>query len=50
MKSYLVTILCDISVEAENEIEAESKALDKIEMCVDSCQVKNVEREDDEDE
>ena len=50
MKVYNVTIEGDISVEAENELEAEKEALLDIGFCFDSYQVVGVECLDDEDE
>lgn len=37
MKMYEVTIIGEISVEADNEIEAENKAYDEILFAFDSC-------------
>lgn len=50
MKVYNVTIEGDISVEAENELEAEKEALLDIGFCFDSYRVVGVECYDDEDE
>lgn len=50
MKLYNVTIEGDISVEAENEVEAEKEALLDIGFCFDSYRVVSVECFDDEDE
>lgn len=50
MKVYNVTIIGDITVEAENELEAEKEALLDIGFCFDSYRVVGVECFDDEDE
>lgn len=50
MKVYNVTIEGDVSVEAENELEAEKEALLDIGFCFDSYRVIGVECFDDEDE
>lgn len=49
MKMYEVTIIGEISVEADNEIEAELKALDEFHFTFDSCRVAGVDCLDDED-
>lgn len=43
MKVYNVTIIGDITVEAENELEAEKEALLDIGFCFDSYRVVGVE-------
>lgn len=50
MKVYNVTIKGDVSVEAENELEAEKEALLDIGFCFDSYRVVGVECLNDEDE
>lgn len=49
MKMYEVTIIGEISVEADNEIEAELKALDEFHFTFNSCRVAGVDCLDDED-
>lgn len=46
---YEVTIIGEILVEADNEIEAELKALDEIYFAFNSCRVAGVDCLDDED-
>lgn len=46
---YEVTIIGEISVEADNEIEAELKALDEFHFTFNSCRVAGVNCLDDED-
>ena len=48
MKVYNVTIIGDITVEAENEIEAKREAI--FDCCFDSYRIVSVECYDDEDE
>lgn len=50
MKVYNVTIEGDISVEAENELEAKKEALLDIGFCFDSYRVVGIECFDEEDE
>lgn len=46
---YEVTIIGEILVEADNEFEAELKALDEIHFAFNSCRVAGVDCLDDED-
>lgn len=50
MKVYNVTMLCEVSVEAFSESDAEYRAAEEVMDCVDWCEVKSVECFDDEDE
>lgn len=50
MKTYEVTILCNIAVEAFSETDAEYRAVEQVMDCVDWCEVKSIECFDDEDE
>lgn len=49
MKTYEVTIVGEITVEADNEFEAERMAVDEMGFCFDSYQVESIECFDDED-
>lgn len=50
MNTYLVTMLCEVSVEAFSELDAECRAAEEIMDCVDWCEIKSIECFDDEDE
>lgn len=50
MNTYLVTMLCEVSVEAFNESDAECRAAEEVMDCVNWYEIKGIECYDDEDE
>lgn len=48
-KEYNVTLLCEITVEANSEAGASLIALNEVGMCTDWCQIKGIECLDEED-